>query len=82
MAHRYSASIAVELAPDGQPEAFTWRGLRCAVQVIGRWKLATRWWEPGEQVERTYYRCQAPDQQVFEVYHDTRGGWVLDAVLD
>jgi hypothetical protein len=22
------------------------------------------------------------DRQVFEVYHDTRGGWVLDSVLD
>jgi hypothetical protein len=46
-------------------------------------ELATYWWEPGQQVERTYYRVEAADQQVFEVYHDERGGgWVLDSVLD
>jgi hypothetical protein len=84
VAHRYGAPVAVDVRPDGTPAAFTWRGEHYKVRVIGRWALATNWWlGPAGRVERTYYRCQAPDQQVFELYQDTvHGGWVLDCLLD
>ncbi len=83
MAHRYSAPIAVELAPDGQPEALTWRGRRYAVQVIGTWKLATGWWDPAQHTDRTYWRVETAGHEVFELYHDAvSGAWILDVVQD
>jgi hypothetical protein len=83
MAHRYGESITVELAPDGQPGAFTWRGQRYAVRAIGTWKLAIGWWDPTKRVERTYYRCQDEAHGMYEIYHDSVGDrWVLDVVQD
>lgn len=88
MARRYGELITV-LSHDGQPVAFTWRDVTYRVRVIGTWRLSTRWWETGASVDRVYFRVQAADQQVFEVYHETahtkpeRGErWVLDVCLD
>jgi hypothetical protein len=75
--------LAVGQCADGTSITCTWRGRRRRTQVIGRWKLATKWWEPSERVDRAYYRVTTADQQMFEVYQDAvGGGWVLDAVLD
>jgi hypothetical protein len=53
------------------------------VQVTGPWKLATGWWEPSQRVDRTCYRVETADHQVFEVYHDTVADvWILDVVQD
>jgi hypothetical protein len=54
------------------------------------WRLATRWWEPGEAADRTYYRCETADYQIFEMYYEaalsasiTDGKrWVLDLCQD
>ena len=47
MAKRYHETVEVE-APDGQIEAFTWRGRRFAVrQVLGRWRETGEWWDSG-----------------------------------
>lgn len=82
MARRYGQPVAVEVA-GGRPVAFTWRGRRRAVAVIGDWRLVARWWDAGRATDRTYYRVQTRDWQVFELYHDAATGvWVLDACLD
>jgi uncharacterized protein DUF6504 len=62
------------------------------VRVLSVWKLATRWWVlPAEEREtgkgladRTYYRVETADHQIFELYRDdAQGGvWVLDLVQD
>jgi hypothetical protein len=83
MAHRYGEPCTVECAADGQPQAFTWRGQRYIVRVIGRWTLRTGWWDPSERAERSYYRCEDSAHGIFELYRDTVADrWVLDCVLD
>jgi len=90
MARRYGEPIHV-VAHHGRPVAFTWRGVNYSVQVIGTWRLATRWWaaETGAAVDRVYFRVRTADQQVFELYcelaktaPDRHGPWVLDVCLD
>ena len=94
MARRYGEPIPV-IACDGQPIAFTWRDVTYRVQTIGAWRLSTRWWEveSGAAVDRRYFRVQAPDHQIFEIYCEPgelgeRGDgahaerWVLDVCLD
>ncbi|HKW21852.1 MAG TPA: DUF6504 family protein [Ktedonobacterales bacterium] len=90
MARRYGEPIHV-VAHHGRPVAFTWRGVNYSVQVIGTWRLATRWWaaETGAAVDRVYFRVRTADQQVFELYcelaktaPDQAGPWVLDVCLD
>ncbi len=94
MAHRYSMPIGVEVGTDGTPLAFTWRGERYPVlHVLSVWKLRDHWWVHPVEVAlgheangpsvRQYFRLLVPDQQVFEVYHDSISHvWVLDVVQD
>jgi hypothetical protein len=82
MGRRYGEAVEVTLDA-GQPAAFTWRGRHYPVTVIGTWRLATRWWWPAAAADRTYYRVQTADYQVFELYHDrATGAWVLDVCQD
>ena len=75
---------------DGAPLAFNWRGILYRCRVLSRWKLATRWWEPADAVDRHYFRVQTADQQVFELYYEAaptatlpdNKRWMLDVVLD
>lgn len=84
MSRRFGEPISVTVAEgDGQPVAFTWRGVTYAVQVLSRWRLRTYWWDPHRATERTYYRVCTADHQVFEVYLEgVTGGWVLDVCQD
>lgn len=86
MAHRYHEPIRVRVDERGQPMAFTWRKLTYEpLQVIGSWHLKDKWWEGTavrQRSDRTYFRVQLPDCQVFEVYHDQADAWVLDVVQD
>jgi hypothetical protein len=83
LSRRYRDPIAVTAADDGQPFAFTWRGQSYRVQVIGRWRLRTRWWDPKRATERTYYRVRTADHAAFELYRDeASGAWMLDTCLD
>jgi hypothetical protein len=42
------------------------------------------WWDAGREVDRTYYRVETADRQLFELSCDaTQGsGWVLDVIQD
>lgn len=86
MAHRYQDPVEVWTDTQGMPTAFTWRGITYGpFEVIGQWHLRDRWWEGRairERSDRHYYRLLMPDQQVFELYQDATGGWVLDVVQD
>ena len=87
MAHRYGDPVQVQVdAATGAPLTFTWRGLTYApLTVIATWHLIDRWWEGSlarQASNRQYYRVQLPDLQVFELYCDAGGGWVLDVVQD
>jgi hypothetical protein len=57
MARRISLPVKVEFDASDEPTAFTWRGVRRRVRVIGRWHLRNRWWQPREkQSDRRYFR--------------------------
>lgn len=83
MTRRYHEPITV-VVKQGQLTAFTWRQRRYTVAtVLGTWRLATRWWQPGALVDRHYHRVQTPDWQIFELYHDAdSGAWMLDVCQD
>lgn len=84
MSRHISAPISVQKRPDGIPVAFTWRGITYRGQVLSVWKLSTRWWETGREVDRTYYRFETREHEIFEMYRDDgQGGvWVLDICQD
>jgi uncharacterized protein DUF6504 len=84
MSRRVHQPVPVETAPDGKPHTFTWHGVTYYVRVIGHWRLATRWWDAGREVDRTYYRVETADHQLFELYCDAAQGhgWVLDVIQD
>ncbi len=73
-----------------QPLRRGWRDVLYRVRVIGHWKLATRWWEPANAVDRYYFRIITSDQQVFELYYEAAPTvhmpdakrWVLDVCQD
>jgi hypothetical protein len=92
MSRRIRMPVTVELDATGQPCAFTWRGVRRRVQVIGHWHLRDRWWvTPAEAdgagkgaSDRQYFRLLTADHRVFEVFREltSKGLWVLDVVQD
>jgi hypothetical protein len=92
MARRISLPVTVETNSAGEPAAFTWRGVRRRVAVIGRWHLRDRWWMSPVEADgngkgasdRRYYRLLTADHQVFEVYREltSKGLWILDVVPD
>lgn len=86
MARRYGETIIV-LTQQGLPATLVWRQVTYHVRVIGSWRLTTRWWEAHHAVDRTYFRVETSDHQIFEVYRETAGNaqgerWVLDICLD
>jgi hypothetical protein len=85
MARHFSLPATIETDASGEPTAFTWRGVRLRVCVIGRWYLRDRRWQHWErQSDRRYYRLLSADHEVFEVYREltSKGLWVLDVVHD
>jgi hypothetical protein len=74
----------------GQLIAFTWRAAIYPVRVLDMWRLATRWWEPGEAADRTYFRVETADHHIFELYYEATPRvsipdnmrWVLDVCQD
>lgn len=88
MGRRYGHPIAVTVG-DGHPHshplptAFSWRGRRYLVRVIGTWRLRAKWWEPTQATDRLYYRVTTANHQVFDLYHDVLADtWVLDVCHD
>jgi hypothetical protein len=43
----------------GEPVAFTWRGVTYRGELITTWRLSDRWWEREAHSDRTYYRLTA-----------------------
>ena len=68
----------------GQPKRFVWREVTCSGRVVLSWKLRDRWWEPDTYSDRTYYRLETVDHQVFDLYRDAAkdGLWILSHIQD
>ena len=76
---------AIEAWGDGDmPEGFGWRGARHQIaQVCNRWRVHTRWWEPGQAVWREYLKGITNTGYLCQVYRDLAGGgWYLARVYD
>jgi hypothetical protein len=85
MSRHIGQPVPVEEGPRHTPRAFTYKGTRRAVRVIGRWHLQDRWWDEARRSNRYYYRVQSRDLQVWELYLDVAQRpplWVLDVILD
>jgi hypothetical protein len=92
MSRRISLPIRVQTDDAGQPTAFTWRGRRYRVAVIGCWHVRDRWWVSRTEADSTgkgfsdrhYYRLLTAEHQVFGVYREltSKGLWVLDVIQD
>jgi hypothetical protein len=71
---------------DGIAVAFTRRGVRRVVTIIGRWHLRERWWQPWErESDCQYFNPLTADHQCFAVYRgmtNSADAWVLDQVQD
>lgn len=84
MSRQIGLPVRVQLRADGQPSTFIWRGITYQVHVLSIWKLATRWWDYERESDRTYYRVETADHQIFELYRAAAQGdvWVLDICHD
>jgi uncharacterized protein DUF6504 len=80
--------VALRLALEAHLKGYTL--YRLTPTAARRWKLATRWWEPDDAVDRNYFRVITSDQQVFELYYEAAPAtyipdntrWVLDVCQD
>lgn len=89
MSRYIGLSVWVEMKSDGQPTAFTWRGVKYRVLECNEpWHLMDRWWvSPAETdanggkglSDRRYYRVRAKatgaHSDLFaDLYHDRAQG--------
>ena len=68
----------------GQPTRFVWRDVTYQGKVRSMWKLSDKWWDADRYSDRTYYRLETADHQVFDLYRDAAkdGLWVLSHIQD
>ena len=69
---------------DGVPEGFMWQGASHHIlEVCNRWRVHTRWWEPGERVWRDYLKVATDSGLLCQLYNDRiKGGWFLSRLYD
>ena len=65
-------------------EEFTWQGtVHHIEEVCNRWRMHTRWWEPGQAVWREYLKVATDTGLLCLLYRDLlSGGWFLARVYD
>ena len=54
----------------GKPVRWTWRDATYTGHVLSWWKLSDKWWDADRYSDRTYYRMETRDHQIFELYRD------------
>jgi hypothetical protein len=84
MSRQILRPVKVWTDTNGQPKRFVWRETTYTGRVLLVWKLRDRWWEPDRHSDRTYYRLETQDHQIFELYQDAAkdGLWVLARIQD
>ena len=65
-------------------EGFTWQGVDHHIEeVCNRWRVHTRWWEPGQAVWREYLKVATNTGLLCLLYRDLlSGSWFLARVYD
>jgi hypothetical protein len=68
----------------GWPKRFVWREVTYSGRILSWWKLSDKWWDAEKYSDRTYYRVETAEHQIFELYRDAAkdGLWVLARIQD
>jgi hypothetical protein len=84
MSRQILRPVKVWTDANGRPKRFVWREITYRGRVLSWWKLRDRWWEPDRFSDRTYYRLETKDHQVFDLYRDAAkdGIWILSHIQD
>jgi hypothetical protein len=84
MSRQILRPVKVWTDANGKPTRFVWREMTYSGRVLSWWKLSDKWWEPDRYSDRTYYRLETADHQIFELYRDAAkdGLWVLARIQD
>ena len=66
------------------PAGFAWQGASHRIdRVCSRWRVHTRWWEPGQAVWREYSKVTTDTGLLCLLYHDLlHDGWFLARLYD
>jgi hypothetical protein len=69
---------------ENTPSEFSWRGTRHPIKTVrNRWRLHTRWWEPGQAIWREYLKIETETGILCLLYCDLmEGGWFLARIYD
>jgi len=77
--------IPIQIWGDAQaPTGFTWEGTgHPIIQICNRWRVHTRWWEPGEAVHREYLKVVTESGLLCLISNDLASGtWFLCRLYD
>ena len=66
------------------PEGFSWQGVQHRIlEISNRWRVDTRWWEPGQSVSRDYLKVITATGHLCLIYRDARSDrWYLARLYD
>jgi hypothetical protein len=66
------------------PNGFEWQGeVHRILEVCNRWRVHTRWWEPGETIWREYQKVTTDTGLLCLIYCDLLSGdWFLTRLYD
>jgi hypothetical protein len=76
--------IEVQPGPDGQPVAFSWRGVWHRVSLVcNRWRVGGETWWTHAEASREYWKLATADGLLVQIYcNTTTGAWLLARVYD
>jgi hypothetical protein len=68
----------------GRPVRWRWHDVTYTGRVLSWWRLSDKWWDDDRYSDRTYFRMETRDHQIFELYRDAAkdGLWVLSHIHD
>jgi len=84
MSRQILRPVKVWTDANGRPQRFVWRETTYSGRVLSWWKLSDKWWDADRYSDRTYFRLETTDHQIFELYQDAAkdGLWVLGHIQD
>ncbi len=84
MSRQILRPVRVWTDANGRPKRFIWRETTYSGRVLSWWKLSDKWWDADRYSDRTYYRLETQDHQIFELYRDAAkdGLWILARIQD
>ncbi len=71
-------------AEEGVPARFYWNGVpQHIIHICNRWRVHTRWWEPGHTIWREYWKVVTDKDLLCLLYQDLLSStWLLARLYD